>query len=87
MKTTKNKLGLLHSYNDEPSVVDEDGNQYWHINGMLDRLDNSDPCVVMVNGDKCHKLKNGYKSIGYLREEYFNLNNKYHREDGPASKF
>jgi hypothetical protein len=108
METTKNKLGLLHSYDDKPSLTyngdlywHKDGllhrdndlpsiimnncDKYWHINGIPSRLDISLPYIEMSNGYKEYRLENGGKKIiGKLREEWFNKNNEYHREDGPA---
>jgi hypothetical protein len=108
METTKNKFGLLHSIDDQPSIIDKgdlywhkDGllhrdndmpsiimnncDKYWHINGIPSRLDISLPYIEMSNGEKHYILENGGKKIiGKLREEWFNKNNEYHREDGPA---
>jgi hypothetical protein len=39
MITTKNKIGLLHSIDDQPSLIDDNGDKYWHINGVAFRLD------------------------------------------------
>jgi hypothetical protein len=50
MITTKNKFGLLHSYNDQPFIIDK-GDLYWHKYGLLNR-DNDLPSIVMNNGDK-----------------------------------
>jgi hypothetical protein len=85
MITTKNKLGLLHSIDDQPSLIDDDGNKYWHINGVPSRLNISLPYAEMSNGEKYYKLKNGgYKIIGHLKKTWFNKENKLHRENGPA---
>jgi hypothetical protein len=50
MITTKNKFGLLHSYDDKPSLIDN-GDLYWHKNGKL-HGDNDLPSIIMNNGDK-----------------------------------
>jgi hypothetical protein len=108
MKTIKNKFGLLHSYNDKPSLIDNgdlywhkngllhrdndmpsiimnNGDNYWHINGVPNRLDVSLPHIEMSNGEKHYILENGGKKIiSPLKEEWFNKDNKLHREDGPA---
>jgi hypothetical protein len=111
MIATKNKFGLLNSYNDQPSLI-ENGNLYWHKDGLLHR-DNDLPSMIMNNGDK-YWYTNGnigrlneclpyiektngdkyyltnkfgcYKIISHLNEIWFNKNNEYHREDGPAYK-
>jgi antitoxin component YwqK of YwqJK toxin-antitoxin module len=61
------------------------GDKYWHINGVPSRLDMSLPYIEMSNGEKRYRLEDGgYKKIGRLREEWFNKNSEYHRVDGPA---
>jgi antitoxin component YwqK of YwqJK toxin-antitoxin module len=50
METTKNKFGLLHSYEDKPSLT-YNGDLYWHKDGLLHR-DNDLPSIIMNNGDK-----------------------------------
>jgi hypothetical protein len=40
--------GLLHSWNDEPSYLQEDGSKFWHRDGILHR-DNG-PAIVWANG-------------------------------------
>jgi antitoxin component YwqK of YwqJK toxin-antitoxin module len=86
MITTKNKFGLLHSVNDKPSLIDDEGNKFWHKDGRLHR-DNIDlPYIEMSNGDKYYKLnyEGDYKIINHLHEEWFNKDNEWHKEDGPA---
>jgi hypothetical protein len=84
METNKNKLGLLHSYDDKPSIIDN-GDKYWHINGVPSRLDITLPYIEMSNGYKEYRLENGgYKKIRKLREEWFNKIGIKHREDGPS---
>jgi hypothetical protein len=51
METTKNKFGLLNSFNDKPSLIDDDDNKYWYKDGLLHR-DNDMPSIMMANGDK-----------------------------------
>jgi hypothetical protein len=69
MITTKNKFGLLHSYNDKPSLIDDEGNKYWHINGLPSRLDMSLPYIEKSDGEKHYILENGgYKIIGHLKK-------------------
>jgi antitoxin component YwqK of YwqJK toxin-antitoxin module len=108
METTKNKLGLLHSYDDKPSLTyngdlywHKDGllhrdndlpsiimnncDKYWHINGIPSRLDISLPYIEMSNGYKEYRLENGGKKIiSKIEEEWLDKDNKRHREDGPA---
>jgi hypothetical protein len=50
METTKNKFGLLHSYDDQPSIIDN-RDLYWHKDGLLHR-DNDMPSIIMNNCDK-----------------------------------
>jgi antitoxin component YwqK of YwqJK toxin-antitoxin module len=108
MKTTKNKFGFLHSFDDQPSLIDngdlywqkngvlhrendlpsiiiKSGAKYWHINGVPSRLDISLPYIEMSNDYKEYRLENGgHKTISHLKEEWFDKNSDYHREDGPA---
>jgi hypothetical protein len=35
MVITKNKFGLLHSVDDKPSLIDDEGNKYWHKDGKF----------------------------------------------------
>jgi antitoxin component YwqK of YwqJK toxin-antitoxin module len=108
MITIKNKFGLLHSIDDQPSIVDNgnlywhrdgkihrendmpsiimnNGDKYWYINGVPSRSDMSLPYIEMSNGKKRYRLEDGgYKKIGRLREEWFNKNSEYNRVDGPA---
>jgi hypothetical protein len=109
MITTKNKFGLLHSIDDQPSLIDDEGNTFWHkdgrfhrdndlpaiimnngdkywyINGVPNRSDISLPYIEMSNGYKEYRLENGGKRIiSNIREDWFNENGDYHREDGPA---
>jgi hypothetical protein len=90
MITTKNKFGLLDSLDDKPSVVDDDGNRYWHTNGKLVR-NNGLPAIEMVNGNKFFYKEdkdNGniylYRKIIDNRDTYYNDDGNPHRGDGPA---
>jgi antitoxin component YwqK of YwqJK toxin-antitoxin module len=85
MITTKNKFGLLHSIDDKPSLIDDDGHQYWHINGALNRSDITLPFIKKSNGESHYRLENGgYKITRNLEEKWLNKNNMLHRKDGPA---
>jgi hypothetical protein len=85
MITTKNKIGLLHSIDDQPSLIDDNGDKYWHINGEPNRSDLSLPYFEKSDGEKHYRLENGEKRIiSNLREEWLNKDNEWHREDGPA---
>jgi hypothetical protein len=108
MITTKNKVGLLHSIDDQPSLIEKEniywhkdgllhrnndlpsiimnnGDKYWHINGVPSRLDISLPYVEMSNGNKEYRLEDGGKRIiGLREEEWFNKDDYSHREDGPS---
>jgi antitoxin component YwqK of YwqJK toxin-antitoxin module len=109
MITTKNKFGLLHSFDDQPSIINNgdlywhkdgllhrdndmpsivmnNGDKYWYINGVQSRLDISLPYVEKSDGEKHYMLENGGKrKISNLREDWFNKDNEWHREDGPAT--
>jgi hypothetical protein len=79
------KDGLLHRDNDLPSIIMNNGNKYWHINGEPSRSDISLPFIEKSDGEKHYRLKDGgYKIISLLREDWFNKKDKRHREDGPA---
>jgi hypothetical protein len=85
MITTKNKFGLLHSYNDKPSLIDDEGNKYWHINGLPSRLDMSLPYIEKSDGEKHYILENGGKRIiSHLIERWLDKDNKFHKNNGPA---
>jgi hypothetical protein len=82
MITTKNKFGLLHSYDDQPSLIDDNGNKYWHINGVPSRLDISLPYIEMSDGEKHYRLINGgYKIINKLEEKWCNKDGLLHRDN------
>jgi hypothetical protein len=49
MIITKNEFGEFHSYDDRPSLIDENGNIFWHKNNLFHR-DNL-PAKV-INKDK-----------------------------------
>jgi hypothetical protein len=46
MKRIINNKGLLNSFNDQPSLIDDEGNKYWHKDGRF-RRDNNLPYVEM----------------------------------------
>jgi hypothetical protein len=61
MKMTKNELGLLHSYNDQPAFIDEiDGRKHWFNNGVLER--ENGPCIV--SKDFTMEVKNNFPIVG-----------------------
>ena len=49
IKETRNKKGQLHSYNDEPAIIDSDGTKYWYKNGKIHR-DNDLPAAINNDG-------------------------------------
>jgi hypothetical protein len=68
-----------------PSIIIKSGAKYWHINGVPSRSDISLPYIEMSNGYKEYRLENGgHKTISHIKEEWFDKNSDYHREDGPA---
>jgi hypothetical protein len=78
----KNKLGLLHSLDDKPSLIDN-GDLYWHKDGKL-HGDNDLPSIIMNNGDKYWHI-NGVPSrldmsLPYL--EKYDGKKYYMLEDG-----
>jgi hypothetical protein len=46
----RNNRGELHSFNDEPAVIESNGTKYWYKNGKLHREDL--PAVICPNGIK-----------------------------------
>lgn len=42
------KHGLLHSWNDQPSYIQEDGSRFWHSEGILHR--DSGPAIIWPDG-------------------------------------
>ena len=56
IKATRNEKGKHHSFNDEPSYVDN-GTKIWHKNGKIHR-DNDLPAIIYGNGVK-YWYKNG----------------------------
>jgi hypothetical protein len=57
MITTKNKFGLLYSIDDKPSLIDDEGNNYWHKDGKVHR-EKDLPAIIMNNGDKYWIIEN-----------------------------
>jgi len=45
-----NDEGELHSFDDKPSVIYNDGNKVWHKNGKHHRV--GGPAIERINGDK-----------------------------------
>ena len=45
----------LHSFNDEPAVVDEDGNKWWYTDGWIHRL--SGPAIVNADGTEEYLIR------------------------------
>jgi hypothetical protein len=50
-KKTLNSNDELHSFNDEPSVIYQEGTNIWHKDGQLHR-DNDEPAIVYADGTK-----------------------------------
>jgi hypothetical protein len=73
MITIKNKFGLLNSIDEEPSLIDDIGNKYWHINGKIHR-DNDMPSIIMNNGDKYWHI-NGVPSRSDMSLPYIDMSN------------
>lgn len=46
----KTIFGKLHSFYDEPSVINEYGDMAWHKNGVLHR-DNNMPAIIYADGE------------------------------------
>jgi hypothetical protein len=85
MITTKNKFGLLNSIDDQPSLIDDEGNKYWHLNGVPYRANKDLPFVEMLNGNKYYRLNDGgYIVYGPNLRKYYNCNNRLDKKDGPA---
>lgn len=61
--------GLRHNLNG-PAVIYHNGDQEWHIHGVLHRI--GGPAMTFVNDDEYHY------------EEMYYQNGKLHNEDGPA---
>jgi antitoxin component YwqK of YwqJK toxin-antitoxin module len=83
METTKNKFGLLHSIDDQPSLIDDEGNTFWHKDGRFHR-DNDLPAIIMNNGDQYWHI-NGVPSrldISFPYIEMYNGEKHYILENG-----
>jgi hypothetical protein len=82
------KDGLLHRDNDLPSIIMNNGDKYWHINGVPSRLDISFPYIEMSNGEKYYRLNNGGKKIiSKHSEEWFDENNERHKKMVPLAAY
>jgi hypothetical protein len=75
METTKNKFGLLHSIDDQPSLIDDEGNTFWHKDGRFHR-DNDLPAIIMNNGDKYWYI-NGVPNRLDISLPYIEMSNGY----------
>ena len=51
IKETRNDNGELHSFNDEPAVIDSDGTKFWYTNGKRHR-GNDLPATIHSNGSQ-----------------------------------
>jgi hypothetical protein len=82
--------GLMHSFNDLPAKIDNDGDQYWYCNGKLHR-DNK-PAVICAGGnqywyqhDKLHRNNDLPAVICANGDQYWYQHDKRHRDnDLPA---
>jgi hypothetical protein len=86
MIITKNKFGLLHSFDDQPSLVDNESNKYWHKDGRFHR-ENDMPSIVMNNGDLYwHINGNLYRDNDNLPSvEMANGNKKFYKKENGIS--
>ena len=93
---TYTKQCTLHSFNDQPAVVYNNGSCAYYTNDSLDRKNGPASIYINENGKKHEYYKDGNRHreggpaiIRYdlqdniLSEEYF-INGQRHREDGPA---
>ena len=53
-----NKNKELHSFNDQPAVINFDGSRYWYQNGKIHRL--TGPAVIYSNGIKAWYIDGKY---------------------------
>jgi hypothetical protein len=51
IKQTRDENGNLHSFNDEPAIIYDDGDMYWFKHGLKHR-DNDLPAIIWSNGVK-----------------------------------
>ena len=57
-KVTSNENYQLHSFNDEPAVIYEDGIKYWYKNGIIHR--ETGAAVIYEDGTKQYWLNGKY---------------------------
>jgi hypothetical protein len=69
---------------DKPSIIMANGDKYWYLNGIIDRENRELPCVDYANNNKKYRLENGYKLVEKCYDNYLNLDNILHNEDGPS---
>ena len=80
--------GLLHSFNDEPAVI-QNGKRVWYHHSKIHR-DNDLPAIIFANGDQCwcihgkiHRY-NGPAVVCINGELQWYQNDMRHRDNGPA---
>jgi hypothetical protein len=80
--------GKLHSYNDNPAMINSNGDQVWYKEGMRHREDG--PAIICSNGyqywykeGKLH-TEDGTAIITSNGSQYWCKEGMIHREDGPA---
>jgi hypothetical protein len=83
IKQTRDENGELHSFNDEPAIINSGGSKQWYKHGKIHR-DNDLPAIIWSNGSKAwfqHGLRhretdaayidnNGYKEYGLNGKQY-----------------
>ena len=81
----------LATFNTQVVLVDQYGDKYWYLNGLLHREDG--PAIEYANGTKAWCLNGLLHRVNGAAVEYANgdkawwLNGELHREDGPAFEF
>ena len=81
---------LLHSFNDEPAVILEDGESHWYAKGKLHRVNG--PAVICANGNQqwyingqLHRENDQPAIMNANGDRRWYVNGKLHREnDLPA---
>jgi len=63
---------ILHSFDDEPAIICNDGTKFWFKNGKKHR-DNNLPAVIRYNGD-VEFYKNGKQYWFINNKEYYYMN-------------
>jgi hypothetical protein len=93
-KETRDEKGYLHSFNDEPAVIWDNGSMYWYQHGNVHR-DNDLPAVIFDHGSKVwyrHGKKHGLRHrdndepavIWSDGDMYWFKHGKLHRETDAA---